>query len=139
MIFESNFNLVIISTILIALVFTIGYKFWRGKPKDKIDKTIIDLNIMIFSSGFMIVVFMLLMPYPSFLSSSKLPEMIVDSQSNEELLAYAKNLGLAFERVRFILYFFFLFFIIGLLGSFYQITKVVSSYREKDNSESSMN
>jgi hypothetical protein len=135
MLLESDFNYVLIAAVIVIVIFTIAYKFWRGKPKDKIDKTIIDLNIMIFSSGFMIFVFMLIMPYPSFISPSRLPELIGDSQSNEELLEYAKNLGLALDRLRSIIYFFFLFFVFGLLGSFYQVTKLVSSYRENDNLE----
>ena len=134
--FQSGFIYVLFVAIVILLIFTVAYKFWKGKPEDEIEKTIIDMNIMIFTLGFMVVVFMLMLPYPSFLSPSKLPEMIGDSQSNEELLAYAKNLGLAIERVRYIIYFFFLMFGFGLLGSFYQITKLVSSLRENDNSES---
>ena len=136
--FQSHFISVLFVAIVIVLIFVVAYKFWKGKPEDEIEKTLIDMKIMIFTLGFLLVVLMLMLPYPSFLSPSKLPEMIGDSQSNEELLAYAKNLGLAFERIRFILYFFFLFFITGLLTSFYQITKVVSSYIKNDNSESSM-
>ena len=135
MILESGFIYVIFVAAVIIVLFTIGYKFWKGKPKDTIDKTIIDLNIMIFSSGFMIVVFMLLMPYPSFISPSRLPELIGDSQSNVELISYAKNLGLAVGRLRDIIYFFFLLFAFGILGSFYQVTKLVSSLRENNNLE----
>ncbi|WP_340105155.1 hypothetical protein [Rhodohalobacter sp. 8-1] len=138
MILESGFIYVILVAAVIIVLLTISYKFWKGKPKDEIDKTIIDLNIMIFSSGFMIVVFMFLLPFPSFISPSGLPESIGDSQSNEELLSYANNLGLALDRLRDIIYFFFIFIVFGLLGSFYQVTKLVSSLREKDNSESSM-
>lgn len=65
-----------------------------------------------------------------------LPETIGDIQSNTQLLWYAKDFGLAAERMRDLLYFFFLFFVFGFLGALYQVTKVVSSYREKGDFES---
>jgi membrane protease YdiL (CAAX protease family) len=137
MAYQSDFIYVLFVAIVSVVIFVVAYKFWKGKPKDDFEKTIIDMKIMIFILGFMVAVLMLLLPYPSFLNPSGLPETLGDPQSSEELLSYAKNLGLALERMRDIIYFFLLFFITGLLVSLYQVTKQVSNLRNKDESKPS--
>jgi len=126
MLFESNFYYVLGAALIIVLIFTIGYKFWKGIPDNEFEKSLMDLKIMLFSISFLAFIFMLMLPSPPFLNPLTVPETIGDSRSNEQLLSYVKDLSLAVERIRDVIHYFLLIFVVGFLGAVYQVTKVYS-------------
>lgn len=83
----------------------------------------------------MVAILMLMLPYPSFITPSGLPDTIGDSQSSEELLTYVKDLRSALDRMRDILNFYFLFFVFGFFGAVYQVKKAYHNLRKRNDAE----
>jgi len=80
MLFESHFYQVLIVAMLTGLIFTIGYKFWAGVKTEEVDKAIMNLKISIFSTGFICIVLLFLLPINP---SLYFPEIITEIPSDE--------------------------------------------------------
>ncbi|HKL14163.1 MAG TPA: hypothetical protein VJ915_00935 [Balneolaceae bacterium] len=139
MLFESSFRIVIYVTVLIVVLFTIGYKIRIGQPENDLEKALLDLKIMLITVGLISTVMWVLLPLGSLFSPIAGIEEASGSEGvNEQLIAYTTELGLAVGRIRDILSFFLLIFILGFLGAINQVIKAtgyLKKQREKEITE----
>jgi len=139
MLFESSFRIVIYVTVLIVVLFTIGYKIRIGQPENDLEKALLDLKIMLITVGLISTVMWVLLPLGSLFSPIAGIEEASGSEGvNEQLIAYTTELGLAVGRIRDILSFFLLIFILGFLSAINQVIKAtgyLKKQREKEITE----
>jgi len=139
MLFESSFRIVIYVTVLIVVLFTIGYKIRIGQPENDLEKALLDLKIMLITVGLISTVMWVLLPFGSLFSPiAEIEGAIGSDDVNEQLIAYTTELGLAVGRIRDILSFFLLIFILGFLGAINQVIKAtgyLKKQREKEITE----
>ena len=139
MLFESSFRIVIYVTVLIVVLFTIGYKIRIGQPENDLEKALLDLKIMLITVGLISTVMWVLLPFGSLFSPiAEIEGAIGSDDVNEQLIAYTTELGLAVGRIRDILSFFLLIFIVGFLGAINQVIKAtgyLKKQREKEVTE----
>jgi len=139
MLFESSFRIVIFVTVLIAVFFTIGYKIRIGQPENNLEKALLDLKIMLITVGLVSAVMWVMLPLGSISSPlTGIEEANGSEIVDEQLVAYTTELGLAVGRIRDILSFFLLIFIIGFLGAINQVIKTtgyLKKQREKEITE----
>ena len=113
MLFESSFRIVIYVTVLIVVLFTIGYKIRIGQPENDLEKALLDLKIMLGTIGLVSAVMLFMLPVGSVLSPSAGVEGAIGSERvSEQVVASITELGLAVERIRDILTAFLLIFIL---------------------------
>jgi len=139
MLFESSFRIVIYVTVLIVVLFTIGYKIRIGQPENDLEKALLDLKIMLITVGLISTVMWVLLPFGSLFSPiAEIEGAIGSDDVNEQLIAYTTELGLAVGRIRDILSFFLLIFLLGFLGAINQVIKAtgyLKKQREKEITE----
>ena len=139
MLFESSFRIVIYVTVLIVVLFTIGYKIRIGQPENDLEKALLDLKIMLITVGLISTVMWVLLPFGSLFSPiAEIEGAIGSDDVNEQLIAYTTELGLAVGRIRDILSFFLLIFILGFLSAINQVIKAtgyLKKQREKEITE----
>ena len=132
MLFESSFRIVIYVTVLIVVLFTIGYKIRIGQPENDLEKALLDLKIMLITVGLISTVMWVLLPLGSLFSPIAGIEEASGSEGvNEQLIAYTTELGLAVGRIRDILSFFLLIFILGFLGAINQVIKATGYLKKQ--------
>jgi|SRR6056297_3890627 len=132
MLFESSFRIVIYVTVLIVVLFTIGYKIRIGQPENDLEKALLDLKIMLITVGLISTVMWVLLPFGSLFSPiAEIEGAIGSDDVNEQLIAYTTELGLAVGRIRDILSFFLLIFIVGFLGAINQVIKATGYLKKQ--------
>ena len=134
MLFESSFLTVLGISLLILVIFVIVYKFRSPIPKNDLEKALLDLKIALITIGSIAVVMIFMLPFPSFLNPPILSETVGAAEANQRILAYAKDIAFALERIISILYFFLLFFVAGFIVAIYQAIKA-SGYLKKQEGE----
>jgi len=136
MLFESSFRIVIYVTVLIVVLFTIGYKIRIGQPENDLEKALLDLKIMLITVGLISTVMWVLLPFGSLFSPiAEIEGAIGSDDVNEQLIAYTTELGLAVGRIRDILSFFLLIFIVGFLGAINQVIKATGYLKKQSEKE----
>jgi len=131
MLFEDDFYSILGPAIILVFIFIIGYMLLGGKKHDELEKIISSFKLIIFPTGFLMIVLLFLLPSTPVLSTSGFPNTINDVQSSEQLLEYLQEYNQALVQTTKVLHWFIFIFVWFFLASLYSFTKALSRLRKK--------
>ena len=132
MFLENDFYTIFGSSLLVILLFIIGFKFWEGKPATELDKAISLLKVNILMVGFLSIVLWFLLPSTPSLQSFGLPKTVSDVQTSEQVLTYFQEYNEAIVRTTDVVYWFIFIFVWGFLSSLYTVIKAFKNLQSEE-------